>query len=748
MSLSKLLLGSAPLIAVLSLAAPSLAQTQSDQESQHRVKPTDVSTVVVTAKRARQAAAITATKTDEPIFTTPINVQAIPAETLHDQAVISLDQALVNVSGVTVSGGGGADDGQSFSSIIIRGFGNDSHFRNGVRLDSFGSDSGTSAVQIANVESLDILKGPAAILYGQVEPGGIVNVVTKQPQAKPAYSIEQQFGSYGFYRTVADATGPVTGDGKLLYRLIGSWETSGSPTEFLFNHTTFVAPSLTWTPGSQDKLTIEGEYRSWDQGQQYGYELAKNGVPQLGDIHTNYGEHSPLKEVTGLVNARWTHTFSSAWTLSVNEFYQHVSVNGAGVFPYYLQTDPSQPSGLSVGRFVNNVFDQDQTWSNNVDLVGHFSTGPIKHTLLIGGDYVQFLYKGGINEIAQFDPTVASYVDAFDPAHPGTPFGAALDSFIRGTQDVQTAGAYVQDQMTLPYGLHLLAGGRFQWVRETSSFGFLAPPTPQPSLEAQRVTPRFGILWEARPWFSLYGNYAENFGASNGYSIQANGKVVPPTSAHQWEVGAKFATLDQRLTATVDWFNLTKTNIPTPDPANPDFSKVIGEARSQGLEFDLQGTILPGWQVIASYAYTVAQTTVSNDPTLPPGTPFGEVPRHLGHVWTTYEWRDGPLSGLKLGGGVTVHGAERPTIWDGDLTHPDIPAWQTFDLMASYSWLQAGHRITLQVNATNILDRRYFSDIQWAGFPSATDLHGNTWAGITAIYGDPRTVIGSIKVDF
>ena len=731
------------LAAALACAGPAFAAEASAD---------DPTTIVVTGHLSEEG--FTATKTDVPVSITPVNVQAVTAQTLQDQAVVSLDQALVNVSGVTVSGGGGADNGQSFSSIIIRGFGNDAHVRNGVRLDSFGSDSGTSAVQIANVESLDILKGPAAILYGQVEPGGIVNVITKQPQPKAAYSAEAQAGSYGFYRAVADATGPLADDGKLLYRLIGSWEHSGSPTQFGFTHSNFVAPSLAWTPTSRDKLSIEAEYRFLDEGQNYGYELALNGVPQLGNIHKTYGESSKLKEVTWLASARWNHSFSHNWNLTVQELYQTISVNGAGIFPFYLQADPTFPSGLAVGRFVNNVFDHDYTVSTNVDLVGHFSTGPVAHTLLIGGDFVHFTYDGGINQIAQFDPTVASYVDAFDPAHPGTAYGDTLSPFIRGIQHESTGGAYVQDQMALPYGFYLLAGARLQWVRETQSFGFLAPPTPSPVLEGTRVTPRFGLLWEARPGVSLYGNYTVNFGASNGYAQvynpadPANSPVVPPTSAHQWEVGLKLQTPDKRFSATIDWYNLTKTNIPTPDDAHPGFSKVIGEARSQGLEFDASGQILPGWRVIANYAYTIARTTVSTDPSLPPGTPFGEVPRHLAHLWSTYEWQQGPLSGLKLGGGVTMHGSERPTIWDGNLTHPDIPAWHTFDLMASYGWRMAGHKLTAQINATNIFDRRYYSDIQWAGFPSATDAQGNTWAGITAIYGAPRNVSGSIRVEF
>ncbi len=740
--------------------------------------PNDNPTIVVTA----QLPSTTGAKTDVSIAITPLDVQSVPAETLHDQGAVSLDQALVNVSGVTTGGGGGNDDGEPFATITIRGFASDSHFRNGVRLDSFGSDSGTQAVQLANVESIDVLKGPAAILYGQVEPGGIVNVVTKQPQAKPAYSAEAQVGSYAFYRAVADATGPLTGDSKLLYRLIGSWENSGSPVDLIYNHTNFVAPSLAWLPTSRDRLTLEAEYRFMDEGQNYGYQLGYGATPTpvLGNIATNFGETSPLREVTWLVDARWNHSFSKAWNLTVQELYQTVAVNGAGVFPYYLFANSDLPNGLSlpsgfgVGSFKNNVFDHDYTMSSNVDLVGHFHTGPVAHTLLIGGDFVHFLYDGGINQIAEpytsFDTNgndisynFASYVDAFAPQHPGTPFIGGATALIRGRQNENTGGAYIQDQATLFGTLHVMAGLRYQYVRETQMSGYLAPPTPQPTLESTRVTPRVGALWEATHWFSLYGNYAENFGASNGYGIQPNGQVVPPTSGRQWEVGGKFASADKRATATVAWYHLVKTNVPYPDPANTNFSLVAGEERSQGLEIDVAGEVLPGWKIIANYAYTDAIVTknapafdANGDPitTLigPPGTPLGEVAKHLAHVWTTYEWKAGPLSGLKLGAGATYHGSE-PYLYSGSYLSlgqkpPLIPAWHTFDLMASYGWHLAGHRVTAQINATNLFDHRYFSDIQAAGFPGVTLANGTQVSGLTALYGDPREVKGSLRIEF
>ncbi len=164
------------------------------------------------------------TKTNTPIMETPLNVQVISKQVLKDQQVISLDKALRNVSGVTTTKGSNGED-----IMVLRGFKTETILRNGFRLDQspFISFNGNGQ-QFANIESIEVLKGPAAILYGRVEPGGMVNVVTKQPLATPYYSLQQQFGSYDLYRTSVDATGPLTKDDTLLYRVNASFESKNS----------------------------------------------------------------------------------------------------------------------------------------------------------------------------------------------------------------------------------------------------------------------------------------------------------------------------------------------------------------------------------------------------------------------------------------------------------------------------------------------------------------------------------------
>jgi iron complex outermembrane receptor protein len=737
----------AALAAAFLMAASAAAQTTSPpaEPAGPPAKPTTVSGLTVQAQPYKTAGAVTATKTDSPILETPLNVQVVTQETLQDQAAFGLDQALRNVSGVTVGAGGAADNGQPYSAVFLRGFSTDAHFRDGVRLDSFGSDSGTELTQFANIESVTVLKGPAAILYGAVEPGGIVNIVTKQPQATPVYSIEQQVGAHALYRTVVDATGPLTANGALLYRLDASYQNSGSPTQFIYDRTLFIAPVVSWAPDASDLVKLEIEYRDANFGQNYGYEPQLNGAFLNTDIATNYAEPSPDHERTFLVGLSWTHAFNAAWSLKEQTLLNNIQQGSAGILPFYISTAADTgvetPSGIVVGRAINQIHGNDYTLSENIDLVGHFAALGVQNTLLFGGDFVRFEYRGGIMQAGQLDGNI-SWIDAYAPVHPGTPFSPGLTPFVSDNQQVNSAGVYLQDQASLPHDLHLLAGLRFQYVDQNSAFGFAgAPITSSPVLDADAVTPRVGLLWQPQHWIGLYANYAGNFGPSNGAPLP-NGQVAPPTSARSWEIGFKTQLAQGRLTASADYYDLTKTNLPTPDPTNPNFELVIGAARSRGVEVDIQGEIGPGWNVIANYAYTDARITqASSADFYTPGTPLGEVPRNTAHLWTTYQIAAGAMSGLKLGGGATYTGPE-PYLYAGP-NPPNVAAWRTFDLMAAYDFRVQGRKVTAQINATNVLDRRYFSDIQAAGFPGVMG-----YAGVTALFGAPRTIIGALKVDF
>jgi iron complex outermembrane recepter protein len=233
-----------------------------------------------------------ATKTDTPILVTPASVQVVPLQVLKDQQVISIDQALKDVSGVVTGGGLANNNAQPFASVYVRGFPTDTIFRDGTRLDSYGSDSNLFLQQFANIDSVEVLKGPAAILYGDVEPGGIVNIVTKQPQSTPAYSIEEQVGSFGLNRTTINATGPASQDGSLLYRLDASYDSSGSQVDDVKNRNFFIAPVLLWNINADNWVKAEFNYRSSEFGQNYGFLPTLNGNIINTNPSVNYGGYS------------------------------------------------------------------------------------------------------------------------------------------------------------------------------------------------------------------------------------------------------------------------------------------------------------------------------------------------------------------------------------------------------------------------------------------------------------------------
>ncbi len=240
-------------------------------------------------------------------------------------------------------------------------------------------------------------------------------------------------------------------------------------------------------------------------------------------------------------------------------------------------------------------------------------------------------------------------------------------------------------------------------------------------------------MWRPISWLSLYGSYVENFGAGNGSLFDRNGTPLPPETAQQWEVGAKTELLGGRFTGTTAYFELTKQNIAAGDPLAPnDFLRAlpIGEAESRGVEVDLAGEILPGWNIIANYAYT--ETKIVNDSFLgSAGNRLANVPEHGGRVWTAYIVPAGTLQGFEFGGGVTLRDQRQ-----GNLANDfQLPGFATVDVLAGYHFKVGKSRVTAQLNVTNLLDKDFFE--------SSADFGRSRIAP-----GAPRSFLGSVRVQF
>jgi iron complex outermembrane recepter protein len=712
------------------------------------------------------------TKTDTPTMETPLNVQVISKQVMKDQQVITLADSLKNVSGVTTMSQGSngnftGTNGGSNQVITLRGFADETFFRDGFRLQQ-----GAASRNMANVEAVEVLKGSAAILYGLVEPGGMVNVVTKQPQATPYYAVNQQFGTYDLYRTTVDATGPVTSNKDLLYRMNISYQNNNSWQDYVGNEDIFLAPVLKWNISSKTQATVEFEYDRKHQGLGFGYNNYINGQFSHPPLSTNYGGYSPATTETFLGSMNWSHRFNDDWTIKNRFSANQQSYTGNTVLPSYTSTADGigaatpfpYPDGLGVVQEKIGNTAQNNTYSTNLDLIGHFETIGLKHTLLVGGDYYR------INNAFTFTAPgtgLYSIVNPFNPVNPGITADAswAPGTIGFGTKvDTDQYGLYAQDQIKLPYNIHVTGGLRYQNIHQkTINTTFGAPDTSGGVSSKDAVTPRVGILWHPLSWASLYANYAESFGANTGLIWSASGQyqVVAPTGASQYEGGIKTEFFGGRLFATLAYFDLTKTNIAVADNnlahdcgSGPGQCFIaIGAVNSSGPELDIKGEILPGWNAIATWSYNdvvITKTDAQNSPlfvngggTYAVGQRLPYVPRNTASFWSTYELQDSNLKGLKFGGGVTVRDGQISNGVDhaGNTIISNTPGYATLGLMTAYSHAIGKTKVTVQFNIDNLLDKRYFTNT--SGIYNSPGFYGGF-----ASYGAPRTAMGSISIQY
>ncbi|NDJ19834.1 TonB-dependent siderophore receptor [Myxacorys almedinensis] len=638
--------------------------------------------IVVTGEqnRYRIPNTSTATKTDTPLRDIPQSIQIVPQQVLEDQNVTRLEEAIRNVTGVVNTFPPNFANG---SFLAIRGFGIRDDQGNVLR-NGLADFIGARQIDFSHIQQVEVLKGPASVLFGQGTPGGVVNLITKQPLRDPFYEINATIGNYDYYRGTVDLTGPLNDSKTVLYRLNAAYQNTGSFIDFIESERVFVAPVLSFAIGDRTKLTLEGEYSS-SKG---GVDL---GLPAVGTVLPNPNGRIPLNRTTSepfakpfdaeLYRIGYTleHQFSDNWSLR-NAF--RVSSRDA-TQDEFLITSLEADNRTVNRRYRFREFNV-TSYNFAVDLIGKFSTGSIKHQVVFGVDLGRF-EESGTGTTRSIAP-----LDLFNPVY-GQPLGDVTSRVGEGVVG-DSLGIYIQDQVTLAENLKLLLGGRFDLYRSTSE-DLLAETTTSESGDA--FSPRVGIVYQPIPPISLYASYSRSFTPSFGTA--ADGSTFKPERGTQYEVGVK-ADLSNRLSATLAFYNLTRSNVLTTDPNDPSFSIQTGEQRSRGIELNLAGEILPGWNIFAGYSYIDARITKDND--LPIGNRLLNAPENSFNLWTTYEIQQGPLQGFGAGVGFFFVG-ERP----GDLNNSfQLPSYFRTD--ASLFYRQGQFRAAL--NIRNLFNVDYF----------------------------------------
>jgi iron complex outermembrane recepter protein len=657
-------------------APPEQPTTQSDEPIE----------LVVTGEQDgyRIPTASTATKTDTPLRDVPQAIQVIPRQVLQDQQVRRLNEALKNAPGVIADN----SERSAFEGFTIRGFSNRNIIRNGLRDDT----SITTNINTENIEQIEVLRGPASVLFGQGGAGGTINIVTKKPQSTPFYAIEGTVGSFDTYGGSIDFTGPLNNDRTFLYRLNASVSTTDTFIDFFERERYLIAPSFTWLMSKNTQLTLEAEYSDQKQPND-------RGLPAVGTVLPNPNGKLPINRFIGepfdeidknnrqslRIGYNFEHRFNEDWQLRNNFNFSYLSAAQNSLFPSNLLDDNrTLERGLYVAKFAQ------QTYSLDTNVVGNFKTGSIDHKVLFGIDLSRDIsYQEGRNFLQELDP-----IDIFNPIYRRESAGAVIEEFADAPTISQGLGFYLQDQISLSDNFKLVLGGRFDIVTQELENNQGETTSSQ---QDEAFSPRIGIVYQPNQAVSLYANYSRSFQQVTGTNL--DNRLFEPERGTQYEVGMK-VDWTNNLSSTLALYQITRSNVLTTDfrDSSGNSSIQTGEQRSRGIELDITGEIAPGWKIIGGYAYTDAQVTEDNS--IPVENRINNVPEHAFSLWSTYEIQKGNLQGLGFGLGLFYVGERQ-----GDLDNSfSLPSYLRTDAALFYR----RNNFRAALNLQNLFDNEYF----------------------------------------
>lgn len=622
----------------------------------------------------RATRSATATRTDTDIRDTPQSIQVVPAQVLKDLNTTRIDRALDFAGGVARQNNFG---GLTFLNYSVRGFTTGELYKNGFAINR-GS---YSSPDTSSIERIEVLKGPAASLYGRGDPGGLVNIVSKRPQDEAFTSLSLSAGSWDRYRSSLDVNTPLTEDGSLLSRVNMAVEDNGSFRDHVGSERRIVSPSLSWQLSPDTRLMLDAEFSRTES-------VFDRGIPavngQLGSVKrsTFLGEPNDgeIRNDNQTLDLALEHYLNDAWKLRLANHYTQGT----------LQGNSSEPQAL-VGTTITRFYRQrDFEWNDNItqaELHGDFEFAGWQHQTLIGLEYENYRNSQKYPQSA----TLASYgLDIYNPVYgrPKPPLTRANDFHER----TQSYALNLQDQIAFTDRLRGLVGVRLEHIEQTALNRTIGVSNSQ---EKDVATPRLGLLYQLTPQVGVFANASTSFKPN---SIGTQGQVYKPEKGLGYETGVKLDLLDGRLGATIALFQIDKENVITTDALGD--SVAAGEARSQGLDMQVSGQLSDAVRIIGAYAYIDAEVT-KGDAALPAGSDLLGIARNSASLMSVYEFQDGALRGSDLGAALNYVG-ERSGQAGSSFT---LPSYSTVDLLAHY---KASEEVTVGLNLNNLFNRKYY----------------------------------------
>ncbi|MDH7794849.1 MULTISPECIES: TonB-dependent siderophore receptor [unclassified Beijerinckia] len=637
------------------------------------------------------------TKTDTPLLETPQAISVVGRDQIRDQNAQSVVEALRYTAGVAANAN--PNDGR-FETLRIRGF------EPVIYLDGMQLPYGTGLFARPKVdpfmlERVEVLKGPSSSLYGQIAPGGLVNLVSLLPPSTPIRTVEFQANTFGRGQAAFDVGGPVGPSGEFLYRVTGLVHAGGTQVDHVDDFRGVISPSFTWKPNADTTLTVLGSFQRDDTGVEIQF------LPAYGTLYPNPYGKIPINKFVGDSNfdhygrtQYWAgyqleHRVNDALTLRQNLRYASLDTNIKAV----IGQGGLAANMYTLNRFAFRVPEKATAFTLDNQAEARFNTGPLTHTALFGLDY-----RHSTGSFKQYFGPAPS-INIFNTVYSQPITLPPLTTFTEQVQD--QLGLHAQDQIAFDRW-RLTLSGRHDWV-STETRNYLSATTPKLNQSDSAFSGRVGLNYVFDFGLSPYVAYARSFQPTLAVTTTGPSR---PTTGEQIEAGVKYQPVGTNVMLTAAVFDITQQNILTPNPSGiPGAPQVqTGEARSKGVELEAMASLTEGLKLIASYTYTDTKVTKSNT-AAQLGKQLIITPRNQAALWADYTFQDGAARGLSLGAGVRYTGKSY-----GDAANTmRIPDYALVDAALRYDLANLSPTLkgaTIAINAQNIFNRPYVATCQ------------------------------------
>ena len=674
-----------PALLAASVSSAALAQTTLSEDAANAgtSADTELGTMTVTGQAA--------TKTDTPFLETPQATSTVSAEQIERRGAQTVQRALDYTPGVYTNQLGSSN---RYDYLVLRGFSDGSlsnTFLDGLKLMGDTNSFSSLKVDPWMLESIEVVKGPASVLYGRASPGGLVALTSKRPEFSdtPTGEVQVGFGNNDQQRAAFDVTGSVDEGQRAAFRLTGIARSSDTQFDQAEEESYAIAPSLTWDITDATTLNLNAYVSREPEG---GYHA---GLPYDGTVTSHAGGHIDNTFFEGeddydnferdqtLLGYELEHRFGNGITARQKLKYLESDVEMDQVYAYGWAND------TELNRYYSGADEDLEAWTVDNQLEANFSTGGFEHRVLTGFDY-----QTRENDVVWSGGTFPN-IDAFNPSYGAGPIGNIVVT-TREKHELDQTGVYLQDQISWDRW-HLTLGGRYDWVDiENTNLD----SGDSSDLDETQFSGRAGLLYAFDNGISPYASYSTAFTPTS--FVDASGDLLEPMEGEQVETGLKYQPLGTRDQYSIALFHITQENVATKEqPTDP--YRAVGEIESQGIELEARTQLTEALSLQAGYAYTDITYAESDDPS-EEGNDAIYSPKHIASVWGYYDFLKGPLAGLNTGLGVRYHADIQA---DRDNTK-SVPDYTLVDATLGYDFSQVGlTNVSGRLNVSNLLDEDY-----------------------------------------